>query len=129
MKSSMLKAWTLGSMILVVAYGAWFAALQAQTFSQVLVLLLWVSPVAAAFASAYFAPRTKFLAGLSMVVPAVVLTTLLNAAHQLLGNAADFSGIRGGLTLAMIALVQNLVLCAIGSGGGYFLTRNRLETR
>jgi hypothetical protein len=121
MRLSMLQAWSLGAAILLVAHGVWFVALQATTFSQTLVLLLWVSPVVAAFVSAYLAPRKKILLGTSMAIPATVLVDVLNSVYQSLGHAVDFPGLRGGLILVTLMLGWNAVLSALGGIAGYFL--------
>lgn len=127
MRDDMLKAWMLGAGVLLVAHGIWFAALQTNTFSQPLILLLWASPIVAAFISAYFAPRKKILMGTSMAIVATILVGALNSLYQSLGHAVDFPGFRGGFVLITVMLGWNVVLSLLGGATGYFLTRSRLR--
>lgn len=121
----MLKAWTIGVVILIAVYAAWFVSLQLGTFAQVVIVLLWVTPVVAAFVSTHLAPHNKVLLGLSMAIPAAILASVLNVAHQMLGRAVDFSGLQGGVILAAVALIENVILCGVGSLAAHFLTKFR----
>ena len=121
----MLKAWMLGAGVLLIAHGMWFVALQANIFSQPLVLLLWISPIVAAFVSAYIAPRKKILLGSSMAIFATILVAGLNFFYQALGHAVDFPGDRGALTLVTVMFGWNLILAVLGSTTAYFLTTSR----
>jgi len=117
------KAWTVGLAILVAANGVWFFSLQASAFSELLVWLLWLSPVLAALATSYLSPRKKMLLGISMAIPAAVLAVVLNIVYESLGNAVDFSGSRGALTLFAITLAYSGVGSTIGSFVGYILAK------
>ena len=118
-----LRAWLAGVMVLVVANGAWFVSLQAHKFSSSLIWLLWISPLIAAFVSAYLSPRKKILLGISLAIPAAVLAVALNVTYELLGNAVDFPGVRGGTILFVITLGYSAMLCALGGGAGYYLAK------
>jgi len=107
----------------LVAYAAWFVSLRVNRFSEVLALFLWGAPALATFVTAYLAPRRKVLMGASMALLAATLAGMLNFAYEALGNAVDFSGVRGGAILVVIALVFNGVLCTAGATCGYFLAR------
>lgn len=122
-----LKAWIVGFALLLVANGAWLISLQMHKFSKILVLLLWISPLIAAFVSAYLSPRKKVLLGTSLAIPSAALVAALNLIYGLLGNAVDFPGIRGGAILFTVALTYSLILCALGGAAGYYLTRNRAQ--
>ena len=119
----MLRAWTFGVGLLLVTDVVWLIFLQSEVFSGPLLLLMQVSPFIAAFVSSYFAPHKKVLLGMSMAIPTTILVTVLNYIYQLFGKAVDFPGLRGGLILLTITLAYSVVLCALGGGAGYFLTR------
>ena len=121
MSVTVFKAWSVGTGILVLVYVAWFIALQSSQYSEVLVLLLWTSPLIAALVSAYLAPRKKILLGMSMVVPTTVLSVTLNFVYQWLGNTVDLPGVRGALILFTTTLVYSGILCWLGSMGGVML--------
>lgn len=118
-----LRAWLVGVAVLIVANGGWFVSLHAHKFSETLVWLLWVSPLIAAFVSAYLSPRKKILLGVSLAIPAATLIVVLNTIYELLGNAVDFPGVRGGTILFVVTLGYSVVLCALGGGAGYYLTK------
>ena len=123
MTVSAFRAWLTGAGIVALVYGAWFIALQASQYSEVLVFLLWLSPLVAALVTAYLAPRRKIMMGMSMVLPTVVLAVTLNFVYQWLGNAVDFPGARGGLLLFATTLVYSAILCGLGSIGGLVLAK------
>ena len=123
MRVSALHSWFIGGGILLVAYAAWFAAIQMQVYSQALVLILWVSPFVAAFVSAYLAPGSNIIIGVSMAIPSAVLAVILNAAHQSFGHAVDFPGLHGGLILFVSVLAYSGILCGIGAVGGRFFAK------
>ena len=123
MTISAFRAWLTGAGIVALVYGAWFIALQASQYSEVLVFLLWLSPLVAALVTAYLAPRRKIMMGMSMVLPTVVLAVTLNFVYQWLGNAVDFPGARGGLLLFATTLVYSAILCGLGSIGGLVLAK------
>jgi len=102
---------------------AWFVALQSSQYSEVLVFLLWSSPLVAALVTAYLAPRKKILLGMSMVLPTMILAVTLNFVYQWLGNAVDFTGARGSVILFTTTLVYSGILCVLGSMGGVVLAK------
>ena len=123
MNVTALKAWIAGAGIVVILYVTWFVVLQASQYSEVLVFLLWLSPLAAAFVSAYLAPRKKILLGMLMVLPTTISAVTLNFVYQWLGNAVDFPGLRGALILFTTTLVYSGILCVLGSAGGIVLAK------
>lgn len=125
MTGAMFKAWSVGFGIIVVAYVAWFVVLQLGTYSELFVLLLWSSPFIAAFVSSYLGPSKKILLGTSMAVPFAVLAVVFNTVYQMLGNAVDFPGFKGGLILFTTTLIYTGIIAGIGGVAGYFITRKR----
>lgn len=123
LSGSILKAWLVGVAVLLVSNGVWFVSLQAHSFSVLLVWLLWISPLIAALVSAYLSPRKKILLGISLAIPAAIFAVALNTIYELLGNAVDFPGLRGGASLFVITLGYSVLLCALGGGVGYYLSR------
>jgi hypothetical protein len=123
----MLKAWSLGILVLAVAQGLWFGSVLANVYSDLLILLLWVSPFIAALVTAYLSPGRKMAIGVSMALVAAVLVVALNAAFQVVGTAVDFPGAKGGLTLFAITLLYSAVGAILGSATGQWLTRKRVK--
>ena len=121
----MSKAWFSGLAVLLIAYGTWLLALQVQAFSRELVVVLWASPCAAGFLTAYLSPRMKVLLGASLAIPTAIMATLLNLLYESLGNVVDFGGARGSATLLLITLVYSTVLCVVGGVAGLLLTKSR----
>ena len=126
--SPVLRAWLVGVAVLFVANGGWLISLQTHRFSETLVLLLWISPLIAAFVSAYLSPRKKVLLGTSLAIPSAALVAVLNFIYELFGNAVDFPGVRGGAILFIVTLGYSVLLCALGGVAGYYLTRNRAQS-
>jgi hypothetical protein len=125
----MLKAGSLGIVVLVLAQGLWFGSLLGGAYTELLVLLLWISPFIAALVTAYLSPGRKMVMGMSMAVIAAVLVVVLNAAFQAAGNAVDFPGAKGGLTLFVMTLMYSAVGAFLGSVTGQWLTRKRRNER
>lgn|GEM_PF-1525520 len=123
MSGRIVKAWALGMAIVLVAHGAWILSLLAGWVSGTSLLLLWGSPALAAFVSSCLAPRWKMLMGAAIAVPAAALVGVLNFTDEVLGSAVDFPGIRGALTLLMMFMAWNLLLCTATAAAGYLLTR------
>ena len=119
----MSKALALGFGILLAAHGAWLGCLLAKTFSQAMLLLLWLSPLVAAIISAYVAPSKKIIVGASMAIPATILAGALNLGYEALGNPVDFPGPQGAFVVVKVTLVWTLLVCTAGGIGGYFLAR------
>lgn len=126
---SMLKAWVLGIVILLIINGAWLIALQAEMFSGALLLVWQISPFVAALVSAYIAPRKKVILGTSMAVPAALIVVSITYAYQLFGKPTDFPGFKGGLILFAITLLYSSILCALGGALGYFITKKKSATK
>lgn len=123
MTTSLSRAWVYGFGVLIAAHALWFAFLQARQFSEVALIVLWLSPAVASFITAYCAPRKKFLLGVSLAVPTAVLVGILNFMYASFGNAVDFSGASGSVLLSVITLLGAAVICAVGSVVGYLVTR------
>jgi hypothetical protein len=124
MKHSIIKAWLTGAGILVVVFAVWFVLLQANVFSQSFVIVLWVSPMIAAFVSAYLGPSHKILLGTSMAIPSALLAVALNSANQISGTAVDFPGLKGGFILFILVLISAAIISIPGSVAAYTLTKN-----
>jgi len=123
----MLRAWTFGFGVLLVAHGAWFVALQAGELPSAMIALLWLSSIIAAFITAYLAPQKKVGLGVSMAIPTTVLAVLLNSVYQLSGKAVDLTGFQGGVILSVVVLVESAILCSIGAFFGSYLSNRRLK--
>jgi hypothetical protein len=124
MKISTGKVWVLGGAIEIIGYGAWFIALQANKFSEVLLLLLYGSPIIAAFLVGYLAPRWKILLGASMALLAAGLGGALNFVYEVLGNTVDFPRIHGSLIIASAIFIVDSAPCTLGAALGYFLAKS-----
>ena len=124
MEYSIFKAWSIGVGILIAIFMMWFVLLQANVFSQVIVVILWISPLIAAFVSAYLGPSHKILLGTSMAIPSALFAVALNSADQFLGTAVDFPGLKGGFILFILVLISAAIVSIPGSLVAYALTRN-----
>jgi len=120
----MFRAWSAGVGVLVAAYATWFTFLQLGKFSEAMMVLLWLSPLVAAFVSSYLGPSKKILLGTSMAVPAAFLAVLFNLVDQLLDISVDFPGVAGAGILFTLTLAYATVLASMGALFGYYLTRN-----
>lgn len=114
----MLKAWLFGVLVLLVAQGLWVGSVLANAYVEFLMVLLWISPVAAATLVAYLSPSSKIAMGLSMALAAACLAATFNTAFQLAGVAVDFSGVAGGAALFSVTLLYSAVGAALGSLAG-----------
>jgi hypothetical protein len=119
----MIKALANGIAALVVVYGAWFGALESHTYSRSLLVLLWAGPALASFVVAWTAPRSKFALGLSMAVLAAVLAAALNAVYEHLGNAVDFPGVSGALSVFAMTILPGAVVAGLGALAGQWAAR------
>jgi hypothetical protein len=126
MKFTIFRAWFAGAGVVILVYAAWFIALQASHYSEPLAFLLWLAPLAAAFVSAYFAPRKKVLLGMSMILPTAIMAVAVNFVFQSLGSAVDFPGAGGGLILFTTTLLYSGILCTLGSVAGIVLAKKLL---
>ena len=123
MKHSLFKAWLIGAGILAVIFAIWFVLLQANVFSQSFVIVLWISPMIAAFVSANLSPSHKILLGTSMAIPSALLAVALNSANQFSGAAVDFPGLKGGFILFILVLISAALISVPGSVAAYALTK------
>jgi hypothetical protein len=94
-----------------------------------MIVLLWLSSIAAAFISAYLAPQKKVMLGVSMAIPTTVLAVLLNSVYQLSGKAVDLAGFQGSVILAAVVLVESAILCSLGAFLGNYLSNRQLKKR
>jgi hypothetical protein len=83
-------------------------------------VLLWGGPMLSAFIVAYLAPHKKVLLGMSMALPATIMAAIGVWAYEMLGHRVDSVGVAG----QALALVWNLLLCALAGTIGYLLSRN-----
>ena len=125
----MIRAWVIGFMILLAVDMMVVIATLIEVYPRALLRLLQVSPFVAAFASAYLAPRKKIILGTSMAIPGTILIVVMTFAYQLFGKDVDFPGLRGGLILFTISIAYGGILCALGGGAGYFLTRKSRKSQ
>ena len=125
----MFMALGVGVLTLSIADAVWFAFLlwvgemtrpsaATRVFYAASFLVQWGAPLLAAFLAAHLAPERKILAGMSMVLPATVLTVALNSLYQALGHRVDFPGLQGAAIATVFSLVWNTVLCGLGTGAG-----------
>jgi hypothetical protein len=121
----MLTAWLVGAGILTAVFAAWSLFLQLQIFSKLLLAVLWVSPVVAAFVTASLSPTHKVRLGLTMAALAALLATALNWIHQMRGIDVDFPGLRGSFILFTLVLAGSAVLSILGGITGMLATRNK----
>jgi len=130
------KAWFGGLGILAVAYGAWLVAVliadvaigdvrmhEFRGMYHALMYFLWLSPVVSALVVSYFSQRNKILLAMSMALVAAAFAVSVNGVGQLLGDAVDFSGLKGAITLFAVTTIYSGIGCAIGSFCGYLLSR------
>jgi hypothetical protein len=124
MKYSIFRAWSIGVGILIAVFTMWFVLLQTNIFSQSIVVILWTSPLIAAFVSAYLGPSHKILLGTSMAIPSALFAVVLNSADQILGATVDFPGFKGGFILFVLVLISAAIVSIPGSLIAYALTKN-----
>ena len=123
MNLSMFKAWSIGATMLIVVSSIWFVFLQVTVFFQPAFILLWISPMVAAFVTSYISPSHKILLGTSMALPFALLAVTLNSFDQFLGAAVDFSGLKGGVILFILVLISAALISVPGSVAAYALTK------
>lgn len=136
MASSVASAWAVGFGVVLLSEGAWwllfvagggsFDLLEAERFWVTPLQLLGAFPVAAAFVSAWLAPRDKVFVGASMAVT-VALTGVGGGwiATEAFGFRGDFYGLRGAITNATLFLIVYALPCTAAAAAAYFLTRPR----
>lgn len=127
--ANMLKIYSLGLGLLMLANFLWIFVLRSETYPRLLVYLLQSIPIIAAFVVAYLSPRKKFFWGTSMAIPGAVFTAIANILYEVFGLPVDFPGLRGGITLLGISLASNFVLCALGSAVACFFTSRTPHNR
>lgn len=123
----MSKAFGVGIVSLLIADALWlFLAHQASLFmsvAEVGAILLWCSPVAAAFLVVASVPRYKVYIATTMAILTSLFMAVANFAFEAFGHVVDFPGV-GGATLVMgMSLPLITLLCLIGGIAGYALTK------
>ena len=113
-----MRALALGSGILVLSAGAWFAAVAAHWVPGPLVVGLQASPGIASLAAAWAAPRHRVLVGMSMVPMFLVVLLAGDLLSQAFGGSDDFAGPGGAVTLVMLTLLWASIVCACGTACG-----------
>jgi hypothetical protein len=111
---STVRAVSFGVGLLAVVHAAWLLSLAAERFLLPLAVLLWASPVAAAFLAAWLAERRRVLVGIVMALPATFAVLVTNAAAEWAGATVDFAGARGALALGSVALVWSAASALVG---------------
>jgi hypothetical protein len=119
----MIRAWSIGFMILFSVDMMVVVATLINVYPQALMLLLRISPFVASFIAACLSPRKKIILGMSLAIPTAILGLLVNIAYQLFGKAVDFAGFTGGLILLAVSLVYGFILCSVGGVAGYCLAK------
>jgi phosphoglycerol transferase MdoB-like AlkP superfamily enzyme len=124
----MTKALMVGFGVLLAAYALWFITLQNSQYSELKVLILWVSPFVAAIVSAFLAPKRKFMLGISMAFPAAILAVGLNYVYQVQGNPVDLPGGSGALILFTTTMIYSGILCGVGAVIGQALSDRSIRS-
>ena len=124
MNLSVFKAWSIGATMLIVVSSIWFVFLQVTDFSQPAFVLLWISPMVAAFVTSYISPSHKILLGTSMALPFALLAVTLNSFDQFLGAAVDFPGLKGNFILFVLVLISAAIISIPGSVAAYALKKS-----
>lgn len=121
----MIRALVIGVGILLLGELIWVLCFLFETYSTLMAWILWLFPAIAAFVIAYLAPRKKFLMGMLIAVCGAVLYGTSNLIFEAVGLPVDFYGVKGGLIVLTLILVNNVVLCSISSTVGYLLSRKK----
>jgi hypothetical protein len=132
----MFRALNIGVLVLLIADAMWFAFLisvgemtrpsgATRVFYAASFLVQWGAPLVAAFLAAHLAPERRMVAGMSMVLPATLLTVAMNSLYQSLGHHVDFPGLQGAVIATILSLIWNTILCVLGTVAGYLLARQR----
>lgn len=121
------KAFFLGVIILLVGDLSWLFVLKAELLSDAAAYFWWALTVFAGFISAYFSVNRKIILSLSLSIPSVILIGVSNYVYEVLGNMVDFPGLTGSLFLMGISLPWNALLCFVGGGVGFLLSRTKRE--
>lgn len=121
----MRRALLIGLLSVVVPNLVWFVALQLAVYSEILLVTFWSAPFLGSFTSAFLSPRYKWLVGLAMLLPAIVIPLTINAVYQAVGVLVDFPGVKGALILAWNIGLSSLVLGTLGTILGVTFSRER----
>lgn len=124
MKRTTRRAVVVGIVLLVLAHAVWWAALVANKYSWWALAFLWLAPLAPTLI-AVRATRGRHMLRICALTSfaSAFLSCVLNAAHQWLGNATDFPGYAGALTLFFALLCIN----SAGAIGGALLGKLTLH--
>jgi len=125
MNRSIVKAFTLGLSLLILAHIGWATLMSQNIPNQFLDWLLRLLPIAAAFAAATLATKNKVLVGMSMVLAGTVLTLATNYLLQLREVSVDFPGLRGAIALLPPTVLTYVVLCGVGTAAGIWVSKKR----
>lgn len=120
----MLRAFLLGVGLVVVCFSVYAFLGESARASDVVEVLVAITPGGAAFATAWIAPRRKFLLGLTMVPMAALAAAIINGIDILLGGRTDFPGLRGELGIVEIFLLTSAIPSLVGSGVGWWLSKH-----
>jgi len=131
MTTSATKSWLIGGAIVLAVNFIYFASIFAAVrFSHsipiiFLMLLLWLSPVIAAFVTAYLAPRKKILLGMSMAPLSLFFSIAFTFLFEALGERGDHFDALGTLMITVLAFVFYCGLCALGVALGCSLSNRK----
>jgi uncharacterized membrane protein YoaK (UPF0700 family) len=120
------RAQIIGAFILFVAHAFWWLSLAAHDFAWLPLAFLWVAPFVVSLIVANATQGNRLLPiALTTAFASAILSCALNAIHQWFGNASDFSGYKGALTLFGVMFVFNLVTSIGGAFCGKFISNSR----
>jgi len=91
----MIKAWSIGFIILFIADMMVVVATLFNYHPRALMLLLRISPFVASFVAAYLSPRNKFTLGMSLAIPTAILGLVVTIAYQLLARKWTLLAFKG----------------------------------
>jgi len=117
----MLRAFTAGIGVLLAAQILYVGVLARINHHELLRSVLLAFPFAAAFLTAWLAPRRKMLAGLSMAVFGAAIGVAASFVYERLGFVVDEIG--GLAATFLILLAYQGVSCVLGSGLAIFVWR------
>ena len=110
-----------GTIILLAVHVFWWISLALHDFAWMSMVLLWTAPFVVSFILVRATQGKRLVQIVLLTASASALfSTTLNAIHQGLGNASDFSGYRGALLLFCAMLVFNLAVSVVGVICGKF---------
>ena len=117
------KAWMIGIALLVLVHIAWFSILKMHMDIGFVRYGFGAAVVVCSLAGALVTPKKNILVGMSLAIPAALISAASNFVYELLGNAVDFPGMKYSLMLGLIALPWHLLLCTLGGVIAHFMTQ------